>query len=100
MTSRVIVHAVIKGRVQGVGYRAWTAREAGARGLAGWVRNRREGFVEAVFAGPADAVEAMLAACRAGPLGARVEAIERYDETGSALAPGSAADGFTVLPTV
>ncbi|GGG26910.1 acylphosphatase [Chelatococcus composti] len=100
MTSRIIVRAFIRGRVQGVGYRAWTQREAQARGLAGWVRNRREGFVEVVLAGPAGAVEAMLVACGTGPSGARVEAVERCDETESALVPAGAAEGFTVLPTV
>jgi acylphosphatase len=66
------VAVVISGRVQGVSYRAWTEREARARGLAGHVRNREDGAVEAVFSGAAPAVEAMLAACRKGPPGARV----------------------------
>ena len=61
------VHVSVTGLVQGVGYRAWVEREAGARGLSGWVRNRFDGSVEAVFTGPADEVEAMLAACRQGP---------------------------------
>jgi len=65
--TRKAVHAVISGRVQGVWFRAWTEGEALARGLDGWVRNRRDGSVEAVFAGPADRVDAMLEACREGP---------------------------------
>ena len=64
-----IRHVLIRGRVQGVGYRAWTERTACERGLGGWVRNRRDGAVEAVFMGETAAVDAMLAACRAGPAG-------------------------------
>jgi acylphosphatase len=69
------VHVVISGRVQAIGFRAWTERQATARGLSGWVCNRREGTVEAVFAGEAEAVEAMLVAARIGPPGARVDAV-------------------------
>jgi len=68
----------ISGRVQGVAYRAWTRDEARARKLRGWVRNRPDGSVEAVFAGPADAVEGMLQACRSGPPAARVDDIETH----------------------
>ena len=59
----VMRHVLIRGRVQGVGFRAWTEYTALERGLQGWVRNRRDGAVEAVFVGPADAVAAMIAAC-------------------------------------
>ena len=62
----------IEGRVQGVWYRGWTVQEAFRRRLAGWVRNRSDGSVEALFAGPEAEVEAMLAACRDGPPSARV----------------------------
>lgn len=75
-------HAVrvrISGRVQGVGFRAWTAMEAGRLGLAGWVRNLPDGDVEALFSGPPEAVAAMLAACRRGP---RFAAVERVLEIG------------------
>lgn len=75
------VHVMISGRVQGVGYRAWTRREADRRGLSGWVCNRRNGAVEAVFSGDAEAVDAMLAAVYSGPVGARVETVERQDDT-------------------
>lgn len=69
-------HVVIRGRVQGVWFRGTCSREAEARGLAGWVRNREDGAVEAVFEGRAHAVEALVAWCRLGPAGARVEEVE------------------------
>lgn len=62
----------IEGRVQGVWFRGWTMREAISRGLAGWVRNRSDGSVEALFEGPESVVDAMLVACRSGPPSARV----------------------------
>lgn len=73
---RKTVKARITGRVQGVAFRAWTRDVARARGLEGWVRNADDGSVEAVFSGPADAVDAMLALCREGPPSARVDHIE------------------------
>jgi acylphosphatase len=87
------VHLRIEGRVQGIGYRAWVEDEAAERGLAGWVRNRRDGSVEAVFAGEPEAVEAMVAACRGGPLGARVTGVISSDYAGPAV------QRFRVLPT-
>ncbi|MEI7607990.1 MAG: acylphosphatase [Rhodospirillaceae bacterium] len=65
----------ISGRVQGVWYRGWTVERATAHGLDGWVRNRADGSVEALFSGPAAAVEAMVAECRIGPPAARVREI-------------------------
>ena len=62
----------IEGRVQGVWFRGWTVAEASRRGLSGWVRNRSDGTVEALFSGPPGDVEAMVAACRRGPPGALV----------------------------
>ncbi|MFI5014808.1 MAG: acylphosphatase [Hyphomicrobiales bacterium] len=88
------VHAVITGAVQGVGYRAWVEREAVARGLCGWVRNRRDGSVEASFSGEGGAVEAMLAACRAGPRMAVVENVVVAD-----MSPDHAPQTFLVMPT-
>ncbi len=70
------VRAVIAGRVQGVWYRAWTAERAARLGLRGWVRNRSDGSVEALFAGPEAAVDSMLTACAKGPPLAKVTAIE------------------------
>lgn len=72
MTQR---HLVIHGRVQGVFYRSWSVETARAFGLSGWVRNRRDGSVEMLIAGPETAVEAMIARCREGPPAARVERI-------------------------
>jgi acylphosphatase len=92
-------HVLIRGLVQGVGYRAWTEREALRRGLAGWVRNRRDGAVEAVFAGPAETVAAMLEACRQGPRGARVESIDPDDVDEAALKIRRPGELFSVLPT-
>ncbi|BCP54087.1 acylphosphatase [Kaistia sp. 32K] len=87
------VHARISGRVQGVGYRVWVADEAVARGLSGWVRNRRDGAVEAVFSGEVADVAAMLEACGDGPRIARVDAVEVED-----LA-NAESGAFRVLPT-
>jgi acylphosphatase len=76
----ILAHVIIRGRVQGVGFRAWVEDEARASGLAGYVRNRRDGAVEAVFSGPQDSVEAMLVACWRGPTGAQVTAIDAVEE--------------------
>lgn len=65
-------HLVITGLVQGVGYRQWMCAEAERRGLTGWVRNRRDGSVEAMVDGPAEAVASMIEAARRGPRAARV----------------------------
>ena len=73
----VTVSVRIRGRVQGVWYRGWTEEEAARRGLRGWVRNRRDGSVEALFSGPAAIVQDMIEACWKGPPAARVEAVEQ-----------------------
>src|SRR4051812_21840642 len=72
----VIRQVTIRGRVQGVGFRYWTRRAATARGLEGWVRNRRDGSVEAVFSGPEETVADMIELCRRGPAGARVDKVD------------------------
>jgi acylphosphatase len=66
---------IVRGRVQGVGYRYAMAEAATALGLAGWVRNRRDGTVEALVQGDADALERLVAWCRRGPPAARVTAV-------------------------
>jgi acylphosphatase len=90
----------ISGRVQGVGFRYALQSEAERRGLGGWVRNRRDGTVEAVFAGPPAAVEGMIDACRRGPDSARVDAVDVHDAGPPELAMRRGGDGFSVLPTV
>lgn len=77
--------AIIHGRVQGVFFRDTIRREAVARGVAGWVRNRDDGTVEAVFEGESDAVEALVALCGKGPPGARVDRVEVSDEEPKSL---------------
>jgi acylphosphatase len=91
---------IIRGRVQGVGYRAWTEYTALDRGLEGWVRNRRDGSVEAVFAGPAEVVAAMVEACRRGPPGAWVDAIDDRVAGHDLLRQRRPGEMFSVLMTV
>jgi acylphosphatase len=84
----------ITGRVQGVGYRVWATRMAASLGLRGWVRNRRDGGVEALVTGPPERVAEMVEACRRGPYAARVTGVTAVpDEDDGNL-------GFTELPTV
>ncbi len=80
--------------MQGVGYRMFVERAAGALGLDGWVRNRRDGGVEAVVSGSSDAVDELIARCRAGPSASRVDRVEVLPED-EIVSPG-----FTVRPTV
>ena len=87
------VRAVVSGRVQGVWFRAWTAERATALGLSGWVRNRRDGTLEAVFSGENSAVDRMIEAARRGPPLARVENISVSE------ADGPVASGFETRPT-
>ena len=93
-------HLLIRGRVQGVGYRAAMMDEARAAAVCGWVRNRRDGSVEAVFSGPAEAVAAMIAACRRGPSSARVDAVEDEAANPDMLNLREAGERFSVLPTI
>lgn len=74
-------HIRITGHVQGVFFRAWTERNAASLGLAGWVRNRRDGSVEALFSGQADAVSEILRRCLDGPPNAVVATVERLGQT-------------------
>ena len=85
----------VTGRVQGVGYRDWVMTTGRRLGLTGWVRNRRDGAVEALVVGEEDAVGQMIEACRRGPPLARVDDID-IDPVDLDIMP----DGFTLLPTV
>ncbi len=78
---------VVEGRVQGVGYRYFARTAALRLGVAGWVRNRADGSVEALLSGPADAVEALIAALRRGPPGARVLSVGLVEKDESEVAP-------------
>lgn len=80
MSDLVRTRVVVHGRVQGVWFRDSCRREAEAAGVAGWVRNRPDRTVEAVFEGPAGAVAGMVAWCHEGPVRARVERVEQVDE--------------------
>ena len=73
-------HVVISGDVQGVSFRDATRKEAEQAGLAGWVRNRDDGSVEAVFEGDADAVERLVEWCRSGPSSADVDDVDVSEE--------------------
>jgi len=90
------IRAVVRGRVQGVWFRGWTTDQARARGLSGWVRNRRDGAVEALFSGPADQVETMIEALHAGPPMARVASVETHP---AEPPEGPESQGFNPLPT-
>ena len=95
-----IAHVVVRGRVQGVGYRAFVEDEATRLGLQGWVRNRRDGAVEALFSGSEQAVRAMVELCRKGPMGARIEHIEQREGRADELAQRGHGLNFAVLPMV
>ena len=99
MSADAIKHVTITGRVQGVGYRAWTSDEARSRELRGWVRNRRDGSVEAVFEGDVEAVDTMIAACRIGPSMARVATVIAQDANEAELRLRGA-EVFAMLPTL
>ncbi len=83
----------IRGRVQGVGYRAWAIEAARSLGLRGWVRNRADGSVEILATGAQDALATLILACRRGPPGARV------DELASDNASHDGALDFAARPT-
>jgi acylphosphatase len=84
--DRTAVRLIVKGRVQGVGYRWWAIEQARRLGVAGWVRNRRTGSVEILAIGPEDAIAQLAEACRQGPRAAAVSSVERSaaEDDGSA----------------
>lgn len=84
----------IRGRVQGVGYRAWAVGAARQLGIDGWVRNRLDGSVELLAVGSANAVETLIEQCRRGPAGAAIDGVEVEE------ALGIVSIGFTQKPTV
>jgi acylphosphatase len=93
----MIVQVVIRGRVQGVGYRAWTEITALELGIEGWVRNRGDGTVEALLAGTEETVLTMLELCRQGPPGARVVAVDQNDAGSDGLELRRSGELFSVL---
>jgi acylphosphatase len=97
---RAILQVTIRGRVQGVGYRAWVEDQALACGLEGWVRNRRDGSVEALFAGPANKVAEMVALCRHGPPSARVDHVIDEPAGDTQLNLRRSGEAFSVLGIV
>lgn len=90
----VAYRLAITGRVQGVGYRAFVTWQAQSRGLRGWVRNRRDGGVEALLIGESDAVASVIEECGRGPRSARVDGIDKLPAT------DDGAQDFTERPTV
>jgi acylphosphatase len=99
MSAPKICRVTMRGRVQGVGFRVWVEDNAILQGLEGWVRNRRDGSVEAVFAGPAAVVEHMIETCRRGPPGSHVEAADVSEAGPEALSERDPGQHFSVLPT-
>lgn len=95
----VIRHISVRGRVQGVGFRAFVEHEALKRHLGGWVRNRRDGTVEAVFTGEVAAVAAAVEACRRGPMSGRVDALDQRDGDAKDLKLLRPGEVFSVLAT-
>jgi acylphosphatase len=98
--TAAIRRVLIRGRVQGVGYRAWVNHQARRRRLQGWVRNRRDGSVEAVFEGTEDAVANMIASCRNGPPSGRVDDVAEETAHADELGLRRAGEAFSVLPTI
>jgi len=90
MAERARRRVVVHGEVQGVFFRDSTREEAARRGVAGWISNRGDGAVEAVFEGDPEAVEALVAFCRDGPPRARVERVDEHSEEPEGL------EGFRV----
>jgi len=91
--NRIAVRLIVRGRVQGVGFRWWACEEARRLGLDGWVRNLADGSVELLAAGPETVVAEFVGSCGVGPSGARVSSVERQ------AAADDAARGYEARPT-
>jgi acylphosphatase len=98
-SDRTMRRIVVRGRVQGVGFRAFVEDAAILNGVEGWARNRRDGTVEAVLAGPAEQVARVMEACRRGPDSADVQAVDEYPAVQKDVDQRRPGDLFTVLPT-
>jgi acylphosphatase len=96
----VFRHVLVRGRVHGVGYRAFVEDEALRLGLEGWVRNRRDGTVEAVFSGDDHVVAKIVEACRRGPSAAFVGGVDVADGDAELLGARRPGERFSVLATV
>ena len=93
MSAAETLRLRITGKVQGVGYRLWAARNAANLGLRGWVRNRHDSSVEMLVTGASEDVAAMVEAARKGPAGARVAVVSATPDANDGCV------GFTALPT-
>jgi acylphosphatase len=93
----VIFQVVVRGQVQGVGYRAWAEITALELGVEGWVRNCRDGSVEALLAGSEEVVLTMIELCRDGPPGAQVQAVDQREAISADLALRRTGELFSVL---
>lgn len=98
--GQIIRQVTIRDRVQGVGYRVWLAHTAEAMGLQGWVRNRRDGSVEATLAGGDHVVSEMIARCQLGPSAARVEAVVAETALPDVLNLRQPGERFSILSTL
>jgi len=92
-------HVIVRGRVQGVYFRAFVEEAALKLGVEGWVRNRRDGSVEALFVGADEKVQAMIETCRRGSPPSRVDALEEREARAEELDLRRPGDLFSVLPT-
>ncbi len=98
--AHIARHVVVHGQVQGVSFRAFVEHHARQRDLNGWVRNRKDGTVEAVFIGLQKSVDGMIAASKVGPVSARVDSIDQREAADDEVALGRPGVAFSVLPTV
>ena len=99
MAGPICRRVLVSGRVQGVFYRGWTCREAEKLGVSGWVRNLRDGRVEALLCGREEAVAALLARMNDGPPAARVDSVSVEEEPLPDRTDGPL-QGFTQKPTL